>query len=54
MNRKQRDPRPKHRTGHLWSVVSAEVFVVLLVLGLLVWGKFGTWLFNAVKRLIGG
>ena len=43
----------KKRFRGLRPAIAVEAFIVVLVLSLLVWGDFATWLLNALKRLFG-
>ncbi|MGA4577872.1 hypothetical protein [Limisphaera sp. VF-2] len=37
----------------LRPAIAVEAFIIVLVVCLLLFGKFGTWLLNAVKNLVG-
>jgi hypothetical protein len=47
------DSAGKKRFRGLRPAIAVEAFIVLLVLGLILWGKLGTWLLNSVKSLFG-
>ena len=42
----------KKRIWGLRPAIAAEAFIAALVVGLVLFGKFGTWLLNAVKNLM--
>jgi len=43
----------KKRFRGLRPAIAVEAFIVLLVLGLILWGKLGTSLLNSIKWLFG-